>query len=83
MHDEPEARDVSVFTGLYTADGRLKDWGREFGRLAAHYAADPPRFKLPARPDLPWEQCIVSGDAMEQFRKTYLAAFLAGRKPVP
>jgi hypothetical protein len=83
MHDEPDAGDVSVLTGLYTVDGRLKEWGREFGRLAAHYSANPPGFKMPERPELPWEQCIVSGDAMEQFRKAYLAAFLAAHPPAP
>ena len=74
MYDHPEAKDVSVFTGLFTAEGKEKAWGRTFQQLALRFQAIPPSFAFPNRPDLPWDECIVDGDAMERFRLSYLAA---------
>jgi hypothetical protein len=79
MYDHPQARDVSRLTGLFTVDGKEKAWGREFKTLANRFKSAPPHYAPPpARPDLPWEECIASGEAMERFRKAYPEAF---RKP--
>jgi hypothetical protein len=75
MYDEPQAQDVSRLTGLFTVDGKEKQWGRTFRELAERFRTNPPPYALPARPDLPWEACTASGDAMEKFRQTYLDQF--------
>lgn len=79
LYDHPEAKDVSRLTGLFASDGREKAWGRAFRELAERYRARPPTYALPARPDLPWDECLASGEAMEAFRQAYLRAFLAER----
>jgi len=80
MYDHPEAGDVSKFTGLFTVDGKEKAWGRAFREAAQRLRANPPRYALPNRPDLPWAECTASSDAMERFRRAYLAAFAADWK---
>ncbi|MBM4039583.1 MAG: glycoside hydrolase family 5 protein [Planctomycetes bacterium] len=80
MYDHPEAKDVSRLTGLFTSDGKEKAWARAFRDLAHRFRAKPPTFAMPERPDLPWDACIASGDAMEKFRQAYLKAFLADRR---
>ena len=78
LYDHPQAGDVSRLTGLFTVDGKEKAWGRTFRDLARQLRTSPPAYVLPTdRPDLPWEDCIVSSDAMERFRKSYLEAFEA------
>ena len=76
MYDHPQAKNVSKLTGLFTADGKEKDWGRKFRELSQQFEINPPRYSLPDRPDVPWEACTRSGDEMEKFRQVYLAAFL-------
>jgi hypothetical protein len=80
MYDHPQAQDVSIFTGLFTVDGKEKAWGRTFREAAEQFRANPPRYALPNRPNLPWAACTASGDEMEKFRQTYLAAFSAAWK---
>jgi len=46
--DDPKA-DVSAASGLWTAEERLKHWGRRFSQYAARYQAAPPSYTLPAR----------------------------------
>jgi hypothetical protein len=77
MYDHPQAKDVSVFTGLITVDGEEKAWGRAFHDLAQRFRSNPPAYAIPNRPDLPWTACTASADEMERFRKAYLAAFAA------
>jgi hypothetical protein len=81
MYDHPEAKDVSKLTGLFTSDGAEKAWGRSFRDLARQFRANPPAYAIPQRPDLPWDACTTSREAMEKFRQAYLAAFAAGWKP--
>ena len=78
FYDQPEARDVSQLTGLLTADGKTKAWGREFQKLAARYAGQviPPR-RLGARPALDWGGCLTSQKTAEAFRTEYWRAFQA------
>ena len=77
MYDHPQAKDVSRLTGLFTVEGKEKAWGRTFAALARGFAAKPPVYSLPDRPDLPWQACTQSGDEMEKFRRAYLALFPA------
>jgi hypothetical protein len=81
FHDQPEATDVSEFTGLLTSDGRDKAWGREFHRLAGVLAASPPPppSSPPAvRPVLDWDRLVTSRRAADEFRAEYLRAFNRG-----
>ena len=47
FYDHPQANDVSQLTGLLTADGKVKAWGKEFGRLSHNYSRQANR--APAR----------------------------------
>lgn len=81
FHDQPEATDCSELTGLLTADGKTKAWGRTFAELSAQ--PSPPLAApsaWPARPPLDWEACLTSGAAAREFRKNYLEAFLKDQK---
>lgn len=81
LYDHPQSTDVSKLTGLFTADGKEKAWGRTFRELAQRFQTQPPVFELPNRPDLPWDSCVAGGDGMENFRKAYLESFIANRPP--
>jgi hypothetical protein len=74
LYDHPQARDVSRLTGLLTIEGREKAWGRAFREVAEQLRSHPTAFALPPRPELPWDACTTSGDAMEKYRRTYLSA---------
>jgi hypothetical protein len=85
LYDHPEARDVTQLTGLLSAHGSLKEWGREFQRLSARLkepVASSPAPRLPpaalARPTLDWNVCLTSVQAGHEFRKRYGQAFLKG-----
>ena len=80
FHDHPEARDVTQLTGLLTADGTTKAWGREFKVLARQFDGQliPPARKGP-RPALDWDRCVTSTAAERQFREDYYRAFKEGR----
>jgi hypothetical protein len=78
LYDHPEAGDVSQLTGLLSADGRVKAWGREFRDLAGDLAGrPPPRRALGPRPALDWERCLTSAGLGRQFYEEYLRAFAA------
>ena len=81
FHDHPQAGDVSQLTGLLTADGKDKVWGREFKQLSQRYGdrkLTAPR--IGARPELDWELCITSAAEGAKFRARYLEAW-AVEKP--
>ncbi|HTL18218.1 MAG TPA: cellulase family glycosylhydrolase [Patescibacteria group bacterium] len=76
FYDQPEAGDCSEFTGLVTASGKIKAWGRIFSALAAK----PPRPLIKnqsqaAGPALDWDACLTSTEAAKEFRQTYLESF--------
>ena len=77
FHDQPEATDCSELTGLVTAGGKTKAWGKSFAELAAQ---NPPPLSAPSawpvRPTLDWDACMTSTTAAKEFRKNYLEAFL-------
>jgi len=82
LYDHPEAKDVSRLAGLFTVDGKEKAWGRIFRELTERYHAKQPVYALPGRPDLLWDECVASGEAMEKFRQAYLRAFLTVRRSI-
>lgn len=76
-HDQPEATDCSELTGLLTADGKIKAWGKTFAELAARPPAPPAAATAwPTRPTLDWDACLTSTAAARDFRQRYLAEFL-------
>ncbi len=82
FYDQPEATDCSELTGLLTADGETKAWGRTFKQLAAAYGGKSiPAPKLPGRPELHWKACLASMKLQAEFRQEYLKAFLAAGRP--
>jgi len=83
LFDEPEAGDVSQLTGLLTASGQLKAWGREFQRLGRTCAAgswEQGAGSGKGRPILDWDRCLTTTEAGRQFREAYLKAYLAERE---
>jgi hypothetical protein len=81
LYDIPESTDCSQFSGMLAADGRTKAWGREFQKLAAHYAGRHlPPAQLPGRPAMDWDACVTGMEAIQQFREEYIRAFGAARK---
>jgi hypothetical protein len=80
FYDQPEATDCSELTGLATASGETKAWGRTFAELAARYggrkASAPP---VAVRPNLDWDACLTSTAAAREFQEAYLRAFLGGQ----
>ncbi|MGO9202242.1 MAG: trypsin-like peptidase domain-containing protein [Limisphaerales bacterium] len=80
FYDHPQAGDCSELTGLLTADGTPKAWGKTFHELSARFAGKPmPPAKAGNRPALDWDALVTSTQAAKDFRQKYLEAFLAGR----
>ena len=80
FHDHPEAKDITQLTGLLTADGQTKAWGREFQKLAGQFGGRVISAPKPVvRPVLNWDQCITSTKAGKAFREEYFRAFQAER----
>jgi hypothetical protein len=81
FHDHPQAGDVSQFTGLLTAEGKVKAWGRDFKQLSERYGSRKLTApELRPRPALDWDLSITSAAAGTKFRERYLEAWLAERK---
>lgn len=80
LYDHPGAGDVTQLTGLLTADGRLKAWGRDFEGLAQQFAGRvlPPR-QVGPRPTLDWNLCTTSAAKRKEFCERYLEAWKAAR----
>ena len=80
LFDQPEAGDCSELTGLLTATGETKAWGRAFTELAARYSGTKlPASRLGSRPDLDWDACLTSTAAAREFQESYLKAFLTDK----
>ncbi len=80
MYDHPQAGDVSRLTGLFTADGHEKSWGRAFAGIAKSFRTQPPTYQPPSdRPKLSWDDCITSPDGMDRFSQEYLHAYDAAK----
>ena len=77
--DTPSASDFSRCSGLYAADGRLKDWGRAFTRLAPELTASvPARANGTAALPLSWTSLVTQPEAVKSFRTAYLDLFRQG-----
>lgn len=80
LYDTPVATDVSEGTGLLASEGREKPWAKAFAELASELGRSPlPSADIGVRPDLPWDTCLISSKAMEQFRQEYLKFFRQSR----
>jgi hypothetical protein len=81
FYDHPQAKDVSVWTGLLRVDGTEKAWGRRFRELARERAterrSDGATEGGGRRPALPWDECITSSKTADQSREEYIKAFAA------
>lgn len=76
LHDHPEARDVTQYLGLFTADGVPKAWSRTFARLADRMAGETsPLPSIGERPALDWDACLQDRAAAERFREDYYRAW--------
>lgn len=81
FHDHPQAKDVSLLTGLLTVEGKEKAWGRRFRDLAARFRENPPApAKTGPRPALDWDACVTDRKAGDAFREAYARAFRAERE---
>lgn len=83
LYDQPEATDPSEFSGLLTATGETKAWGREFEKLAKRYTKKLPATKqLKPGPELDWNTCVTDPAAGNRWRSEYFEKFTAasGRK---
>lgn len=81
MYDTPEAKDVSVLTGLFTADGREKAWGRRFRELAARFAGTTvPAAGAAARPPFDWDLFVTSPKEAGKHLEEYVGTFRQARE---
>jgi hypothetical protein len=78
FYDQPEATDCSEQTGLLTADGKTKAWGKTFQELSRRFAGQriAPK-QIGSRPTLDWDACVTSNAAANEFRKKYREAILS------
>jgi endo-1,4-beta-mannosidase len=77
FYDQPEARDVSVLTGLLRADGTPKAWGRRFAEVAREVrgARMKPGPIITPHPEPDWDACVTSLAAGNAFRDAYRKAY--------
>ena len=76
LYDHPGARDVTELTGLLTADGKTKAWGRTFEKLAKDYHSQKlPVPKLGPRPEMDWDLCVTSAAEGAKYRQQYFEAW--------
>lgn len=78
LYDQPEATDSSEFSGLLTATGDMKAWGREFEKLAKRDAkavitATQPKLGM----ELDWNACVTDPAAGNRWRREYYEKFAA------
>jgi endo-1,4-beta-mannosidase len=75
LYDQPEARDVTEYIGLFKADGTIKAWGRTFSDLSGRLQSLPQTRDRGTRPAPDWEACLVDGRARREFQARYLEAW--------
>ena len=82
FHDHPGARDVTEWIGLLTADGRVKEWGKEFRSLAGRWRdRGLPASRFRPRPAMDWDLLITDRKAMADYRERYLQAYREDMQP--
>jgi len=78
--DTPSSLDPSRRSGLFDAEGRLKDWGSAFKRLAPVITGAPPvRQAGTASMPAVLRDLATDPQKIKAFRADYLAAFKAGK----
>ena len=79
--DIPESTDISELLGLYTADRKVKAWGKAFERLSREFdgTAFEPR-KIGPRPVMDWEELISVPGASTRYQEAYQQAFQQNQK---
>jgi len=78
FHDHPQARDVTEYTGLLTAEGKVKAWGRVFEELGRSVKDGSAVVAGRAdRPVLDWDRAIADRRVVDEFRRRYTEAFEA------
>ena len=77
--DTPSSLDPSRRSGFYDDEGRLKDWGRAFARLAPQITAVPPK-RQPATVQMaaPLRELTTMPERIKTFRAEVLSAFRRG-----
>lgn len=81
LYDQPEATDPSEFSGLLTATGEMKAWGREFEKLAKRYTKKLPTTKQPKLGmELDWNACVTDPAAGNRWRQEYYRKFTEAAK---
>ncbi|NMC21443.1 MAG: cellulase family glycosylhydrolase [Thermogutta sp.] len=87
VFDHPEARDVSQLTGLFTTDGRPKEWARVFRDISEGLAGDARGSRAtgaePARlpiAKLDWDQAIVNPQVGRQALEQAIQAWDKGSR---
>lgn len=82
FYDQPEAGDCSELTGLVTASGKTKAWGKVFAELSTQSPKSPrANPSQTPRPALDWDACLTSTAAQHEFKGRYLDAFSGTSKP--
>jgi hypothetical protein len=75
LYDCPGANDCSELSGLLTAEGKTKEWGKTFQQLSAQYCSRRiPPANIGPRPDLDWDAAITSAESTRSFREKYRKA---------
>ena len=71
LRDQPEATDVSARTGLFTADGVEKAWGRQFASLAEEFGKHTAKVTANGtgnrEASFPWDRAITDVRVADQF----------------
>jgi len=82
LYDQPDATDVSEFTGLLTSEGRVKAWGKVFRELGAEMEHARFQDSRPGHePALDWAACVTDTHAGTAFREKYLQTYLQPATP--
>jgi hypothetical protein len=78
LHDHPGAGDVTELTGLLTAGGTVKAWGRTFQELAARFREQGlPAPPVRVRPALDWDAVTADRAAADRFKEAYWQSYRA------
>jgi hypothetical protein len=77
--DTPSSLDSSRFSGFFTTEGQIKDWGRAFSAMAPQVTAGiPARQKGTHSLAVNHERLVTDPQYVKEFRKEYLQAFRQG-----
>ena len=80
--DTPSSLDSSRCSGFFSPEGKLKEWGRAFARLAPEITGKIPS-RHPGTKEVPvlWKELVTNPEAIKAFRAGYLKEFRGGEVP--